>query len=280
MSVVSIFGQDAEAEARALLKVTAWRNLQPAEPMREADRLLQTILEAGDLVGRDDAGRMVIQLAVEPCDFDRLMAFGADAAESEDGGDGEPYACPPMSPCWFWDGGATFIGRPIDQVLDLLPPKQLGRAARIVQAVVLALLLITGLGLEARADQMPAMTRARPTSTAEAPQRWAVALTVLLGTGFGLEESADQAPAMTRALPMSTAEAPAQGPAMTGALPMSTAEAQGPAMTGAPPTATAEAPAQCCRICKKGKPCGDGCISAERQCKKEQGCACSAASGS
>jgi hypothetical protein len=40
---------------------------------------------------------------------------------------------------------------------------------------------------------------------------------------------------------------------------------------------TAQAPQQCCRMCKKGKPCGDGCISAERQCKKEQGCACSTA---
>jgi hypothetical protein len=60
MSVVSIFGDDAEAEARALSKVAAWRNQQAAQPMREADRLLQTILEAGDLVGRDAAGRMVI----------------------------------------------------------------------------------------------------------------------------------------------------------------------------------------------------------------------------
>jgi hypothetical protein len=69
--------------------------------MREADRLLRTIFEAGDLVGRDDAGRMVIQLAVKPRDFDRLMAFGADAVEAEDGGDDEPYDCLPMSPCWF-----------------------------------------------------------------------------------------------------------------------------------------------------------------------------------
>jgi hypothetical protein len=51
-------------------------------------------------------------------------------------------------------------------------------------------------------------------------------------------------------------------------------------MTKPLPMSTAEAPQQCCRMCKKGKPCGDGCISAERQCKKEQGCACSAASGS
>ena len=46
------------------------------------------------------------------------------------------------------------------------------------------------------------------------------------------------------------------------------------------PTSIAQAPQQCCRICRKGQPCGDGCISATKQCKKEQGCACSAASGS
>jgi hypothetical protein len=53
---------------------------------------------------------------------------------------------------------------------------------------------------------------------------------------------------------------------------------QAPAMTR--PLSTAEAPAQCCRICRKGHACGDACISATKQCKKEQGCACSAATGS
>jgi hypothetical protein len=184
-------------------KVTAWRDQQTAQTMREADRLLQTILEAGDLVGRDTAGRMVIQLAVQPRDFDRLMAFGADTVEAEDGGDDEPYQCSPMSPCWFWDCGATFVGRPTDQVLDLLPPKRISRARCVALALALALLLVTVPRLEARADQTPVV----------AP------------------------------LPMSTAQAPQQ----------------------------------CCRACRKGKACGDGCISAERQCKKDQGCACSAA---
>jgi hypothetical protein len=41
--------------------------------MTPADRPLHTIFEAGDLVGRDAAGRMVIQLAVERRDFERLM---------------------------------------------------------------------------------------------------------------------------------------------------------------------------------------------------------------
>jgi hypothetical protein len=80
--------------------------------MSEADRLLQTILEAGDVVGRDPAGRVVIQLAVPRRDFERLMAFGTDAAECEDGGDAEPYECSPMSACWFWEAAPGFCGLP------------------------------------------------------------------------------------------------------------------------------------------------------------------------
>ena len=30
----------------------------------------------------------------------------------------------------------------------------------------------------------------------------------------------------------------------------------------------------CCVVCKKGKPCGDSCISINKQCRKEGGCAC------
>jgi hypothetical protein len=41
-----------------------------------------------------------------------------------------------------------------------------------------------------------------------------------------------------------------------------------------PPVVTSDTPKQCCRVCKKGKPCGNGCISQERQCTKASGCAC------
>jgi hypothetical protein len=58
------------------------------------------------------------------------------------------------------------------------------------------------------------------------------------------------------------------------------ARADQTATTAPLPMSTAQEPAQCCRVCRKGQPCGDGCISAEKQCKKESGCACSAASGS
>jgi hypothetical protein len=37
----------------------------------------------------------------------------------------------------------------------------------------------------------------------------------------------------------------------------------------------AVAPAQaCCKICRKGKACGDGCIARVKVCTKGPGCAC------
>jgi hypothetical protein len=30
----------------------------------------------------------------------------------------------------------------------------------------------------------------------------------------------------------------------------------------------------CCKMCSKGKACGDSCIARDRSCKKGQGCAC------
>lgn len=69
--------------------------------MCEAGELLRQILETGDVVGRDARGRTVIQLALDRAAFDRLMVFGADAAEREDGGDDEPYEVPPVHACWL-----------------------------------------------------------------------------------------------------------------------------------------------------------------------------------
>jgi hypothetical protein len=66
------------------------------------------------------------------------------------------------------DGGATFFGRPTDQELDLVPPKQLGRVAQIARVMALGLLLVMVPGIGARADQAPLMTRALPMSTATA----------------------------------------------------------------------------------------------------------------
>lgn len=33
---------------------------------------------------------------------------------------------------------------------------------------------------------------------------------------------------------------------------------------------------QCCKVCKKGKACGDSCISKNKTCHKPPGCACDA----
>merc|ERR1711907_535767 len=32
--------------------------------------------------------------------------------------------------------------------------------------------------------------------------------------------------------------------------------------------------AKCCKTCKKGKPCGDTCISQDAECHRPHGCAC------
>lgn len=42
----------------------------------------------------------------------------------------------------------------------------------------------------------------------------------------------------------------------------------------APICGTAYASEACCKVCKKGKACGDSCIAREKTCKKGQGCAC------
>jgi hypothetical protein len=43
------------------------------------------------------------------------------------------------------------------------------------------------------------------------------------------------------------------------------------------PDAPEAAPDECCRTCKKGKACGDGCIAREAECSEPPGCACNAA---
>lgn len=38
----------------------------------------------------------------------------------------------------------------------------------------------------------------------------------------------------------------------------------------------AQAQTTCCKVCRKGKACGDSCISREKTCHKGKGCACDA----
>ena len=56
----------------------------------EARALLHHLLEHGDVVGKDATGRTIVQLALDDWVLEKLMGFDADAAELEDGGDGEP----------------------------------------------------------------------------------------------------------------------------------------------------------------------------------------------
>ena len=56
----------------------------------EARALLHHLLEHGDIVGVDAAGRTIIELAVDAWVLDKLLTFDAEAAELENGGDEEP----------------------------------------------------------------------------------------------------------------------------------------------------------------------------------------------
>jgi hypothetical protein len=62
----------------------------PLPTADEARALLHHLLEHGDIVGRDTAGRTVIQPAVNDWVLEKLMTFNAEAADLEDGGDDEP----------------------------------------------------------------------------------------------------------------------------------------------------------------------------------------------
>jgi hypothetical protein len=42
----------------------------------------------------------------------------------------------------------------------------------------------------------------------------------------------------------------------------------------ATPQSVELAPRECCKICHKGKACGDSCISRDKDCHKPPGCAC------
>jgi hypothetical protein len=41
-------------------------------------------------------------------------------------------------------------------------------------------------------------------------------------------------------------------------------------------TAVLSAASTCCKVCRKGKACGDSCIAREKICRKGPGCACDA----
>jgi hypothetical protein len=61
----------------------------PLDPGAEARVLLHHLLEAGDIIGKDAAGRTVIRLVADDRLLDQLMTFDAGAEDLEDGSDTE-----------------------------------------------------------------------------------------------------------------------------------------------------------------------------------------------
>jgi hypothetical protein len=61
----------------------------PVDPGVQARALLHHLLEAGEIIGRDGAGRTVIQFAAADWLLDQLMMFDAGSEDLEDGGDTE-----------------------------------------------------------------------------------------------------------------------------------------------------------------------------------------------
>jgi hypothetical protein len=57
------------------------------------------------MIGRDSAGRIVMQLVLDEADANRLMAFGVDAAEDESGRDDRLYGQASVSVCWLESAG-------------------------------------------------------------------------------------------------------------------------------------------------------------------------------
>lgn len=69
--------------------------------------------------------------------------------------------------------------------------------------------------------------------------------------------------------------APAAGAPLRRAQPSPASPAARPRPAGAPKSVPPSTRARtCCRVCGKGKACGDGCISARYTCRKPSGCAC------
>jgi hypothetical protein len=66
----------------------------PLSPGAEAPAVLHHLLEHGDIVGRDTAGRTVIQLTVDVWTLERLMTFDAETADLKDGGTASPMTMP------------------------------------------------------------------------------------------------------------------------------------------------------------------------------------------
>lgn len=50
--------------------------------------------------------------------------------------------------------------------------------------------------------------------------------------------------------------------------------APAPASTSQTPIPGTQIAQACCKVCSKGKACGDSCVAADRTCRQPPGCAC------
>src|SRR5918995_5629118 len=62
----------------------------PLDPGAQARALLHHLLDRGDIIGRDSAGRAVIQLAADDWLLEQLLTFDAGAEDLEETNDAEP----------------------------------------------------------------------------------------------------------------------------------------------------------------------------------------------
>lgn len=62
--------------------------------------------------------------------------------------------------------------------------------------------------------------------------------------------------------------------ALASALVLATSALAAPAAGPMTPIPEAASPAACCKVCTKGKPCGDSCIARTKTCHQPPGCAC------
>ena len=95
----------------------------PTSPGAEARALLHHLLEHGDVVGRDTAGRTIVQLSVDDWVLEKLMTFDADGAELEDGAEAE------AEPDDEEDGLPVLL-------LDLARPKMVARRLALASGCV------------------------------------------------------------------------------------------------------------------------------------------------
>jgi hypothetical protein len=71
----------------------------PLDPEARARALLHHLLEAGDVIGRDAAGRIVIQVAADDWLLEQLLIFDGGSEDLEDG-DAESDDCRVLSFDW------------------------------------------------------------------------------------------------------------------------------------------------------------------------------------